>query len=362
MKPCFTGVGLSKFSFSLLVIIVSWAFVVNCGKVSPPQWPWWTSEDSSSVRRELEKWQDYLSVARAWKDTFWLDFNAGLNYSDSSSRSGDTLYKIAHLIRIWVEPGMDFRKDIYQFGVTVDTVVMSDTFCQVIFRDSFSSGIMHIEFDTLWIIGFRPDTIIDTTKTPPETTVVYKVSSVEKRDFPVTHCETKEFNWISNRWLYLRRLASGDTFSYTARKISGGYAFIPSSEEAPQISRVVLRKPGRVDTIYFAPRSDGKGLTNLKPMDSLYSIHPNEEVTVSIYTTTPQDTVVDRNRFFVTVRGYTTDVTAGPKIGQGTVRFSSMDTGYQHIFIEVLPTSNLLYPHATFTATIWAIPIRIVSE
>lgn len=362
MKSCFAGVGRSKFSFFILIVISSWVLVMNCGRVSPPQWPWWTSEDSASVRRELEKWQSYFSVARAWQDTFRLDFNACLNYSDSSSRSGDTLYKIAHLMRVWVESGINFRKDIYQFGVTVDTTVMSDTFCQVIFRDSFSSGIMHTEFDTLWVIGFRPDTIIDTTSTPPETTIVYKVSSVEKRDFPATHYETKEFNWTFSRWLYMRRLTSGDTFNYTVRKISGGYAFIPSSEEAPQITRVVLGKPGRMDTIYFAPRSDGKGLTNLKPLDSLYSIHPNEEVTVSIYTTTPQDTVVDRNRFFVTVRGYTLDVTAGPKMGQGTVRFSSMDTGYQHIFIEVLPTSNLLYPHSPFTATIWAIPIRVVSE
>lgn len=344
----------------IALLAVFWA--TQCGRMPPAPWPWWTSTDSASVRQEIDGWSDFLSLVGAWGDSLYTDFKAGLNYSDSSSRNGDTIYKIAHLRRFWVDLGAHVRRDIYQFGVTVDTISMGDTFCQVIYRDSFGASVLTLEFDTLWVIAFRPDTIIDTTRTPPETTVVYRVSSVEKRGFSTPSQAVKSFAWLTTRWLFLRRVRQTNNFKYTLTKISGAYALIPSAEDAPQISRVILSKPGRVDTIYFSPRSDGRGLTNLKSLESLYLIRAGEEIGVTISTTTPQDTVADRNRFFITTGGRSRDVTIGPRTGQGTVRFTSTDTGYQHIFIEVLPVSNILYPNSNFTATIWAIPVLVVRE
>ncbi len=335
---------------------------VRCGRMPPPSWPWWNREDSLAVRDVLEKWTDIFQPIHALSDTFRVDISFGLNYADSSSRTGDTLYKIAHFIRAWIEPGENRRNDLYQFGVTVDTVSLSDTFCQVIYRDTFNMSGLYLEFDTIWVVGFRPDTLIDTTKTPAETTIVQRVSYVGKRGFSVLQQAVKNYGWEFYRWIFLRRDTLPDTNYYTVVKISGGYTQIPTAEESPRISRVILNKPGRADTIFYAPRADGRGLTNLKPIDSLYQIRAGEEVSIVVNTATPQDTVADKNRIFLTVVGRTVDITTGAQSGSGVLRFSSSDTGYQHIFIEVLPVSNLLYPNSAFTGTIWAIPVRVVSE
>jgi hypothetical protein len=351
------------FPFAILIIIL---FLVQCGRVPPPKWPWWTNSDSTAVRQELEKWHTYLNPAPVWDDTILVNLLIGLNYSDSSSRTGDTIYKIAHLTRIWVNPGQSARNDttldIYQFGVTVDTLVMDDTFCQVIYRDSFSSARLYMEFDSLWVVGFQPDTIIDTTKSPPETTIVQRVNYTEKRGFPQQQQAFKEFSWSVNRWLFLHRDTMPDTCYYSLIKISGAYARIPNAEASPQISMVILSKPGRVDTIYFSPRIDGKGLTNLKPLDSIYTIRAGEDISILITTSTPSDTVADRNRFFVTVKGRTTDVTISARSGNGNIRFGNADTGYQHIYLKVLPNSNIFYPNSDFTGTVWAIPVRVIPE
>jgi hypothetical protein len=349
-------------SFIFIAVFCLTVFLFRCGRMPPSPWPWWTAEDSSAVTSCLSSYHNFLDITRALEDTFRLQFWAGLNYADSSSRTGDTLYKIAHILRAWIEPGERLRKDIYQFGVTVDTVSMIDTFCQVIYRDSITQCLLHVEFDTLWIVGFRPDTIIDTTKTPPETTIVQKVSYVECRGFDQIQHATKSYAWVANRWLFLRRDTLPDTFYYALEKVSGGYALIPGAEAAPQILRVILSKPGRVDTFFYAPRADGKGLTNLRKWDELYQIRANEELTITITTSTPQDTIADKNRFFITCSGNKTDITAGARTGFGLLRFSAADTGYQHIYIEVLPVTNILYPGSGFTGTIWAIPVRVVSE
>ncbi|MGQ9708386.1 MAG: hypothetical protein ACUVUR_05870 [bacterium] len=352
-------------SGKLILFIIGFGltlFLSDCGRMPPASWPWWTADDSAAVKQAISSWQNFLNITRVLEDTFRLELWAGLNYSDSSSRTGDTIYKIAHILRAWIEPGQVFRKDIYQFGVTVDTVSMVDTFCQVIYQDSVDVCQLHLEYDTLWVVGFRPDTIIDTSKTPPETTIVQKPSYVERRGFSLVQHATKGYNWKASRWLFLRRDTAPDTFYYSLEKVSGAYANIPSAEEAPQISRVILSKPGKVDTFFYAPRADGKGLTNLRPLDGLYQLSVNEELGISITANSPQDTIADKNRFFITIAGSKSDITAGAKSGVGLLRFSAEDTGYQHIYIEVLPVSNILYPNARFTGTIWAIPVRVVTE
>lgn len=366
MKSRSRGFNYFRDRLSHIILLLLGVLLTQCGRVSPPQWPWWTSEDSTAVKKALELWLGYLTPSPAWSDTFRLSLSLGLNYSDSSSRTGDTLYKIAHLIRAWVRPGENCRNDTcldrYQFGVTVDTTVMNDTFCQVIYRDSFTSSQLYLEFDTLWVVGFRPDTMIDTTKTPPETTIVHRVSYVEKRGFQESQQIFKGFCWSANRWLFLRRDTVPDTCYYSLIKISGGYSLIPNAEESPQISRVILSKPGKVDTIYYSPRSDGKGLTNLKSLDSIYTMRAEEDVSILISTTTPADTIADRNWIFVTISGRSTDITTAARTGSGIVRFSTADTGYQHIYIEVLPATNIFYPYSNFSGTVWSIPVRVIAD
>ncbi|MCL6465663.1 MAG: hypothetical protein K6T77_02765 [candidate division WOR-3 bacterium] len=344
------------------IVFLSIIVFSECGRTSSPRWPWWTADDSIAVKNALEPWRGLLNFFYAVEDSYRLDVRVGLTYQDSSSRTGDTIYKIAHLIRAWVEPTDSVHIDFYQFGVTADTVNMTDTFCQVIYRDSMSNCRLYLEFDTIWVVGFRPDTIIDTTKTPPETTIVHRVSYVEKRGFPATQFGVKDYGWAANRWVFLRRDTIPDTLYYYIVKVSGAYASIPTTEEAPQISRVILSKPGRVDTIYFAPRQNGKGLTNLKHLDSLYQVRVNEEIQVTVVTSTPQDTIADKNRFFLTVSGRKQDITVGAQRGSGVFSFSAGDTGYQHVYIEVLPYSNLFYPGAYYKGSAWAIPVQVLSQ
>ncbi len=187
-------------------------FIFQCGRTPLPTWPWWTREDTVAVERALLPWRDFLTPVKALTDTYRVNLSVRLTYQDSSSRTGDTLYKIAHIISAWVEPNDSIHINIYQFGVTVDTLVMEDTFCQVIYRDSMSVCRLHIEYDSLWVVGFRPDTLIDTTKTPPETTIVQKVSYVEMRGFADIQQTTKTYDWATNRWLFLLRENSLDTF------------------------------------------------------------------------------------------------------------------------------------------------------
>ncbi len=353
--------GNSRVVFTVLIFFGG-ILLLGCGRTAPPIWPWWTAEDSAAVREALKPWRAFLNSSYITGDTFRLGFSVGLNYQDSSSRTGDTLYKFAHIIRAWIEPGDSVHQDIYQFGVTVDTVTMADTFCQVIYQDSMSGCRLQVEYDTLWVVGFRPDTIVDTTKSPPETTIVQRVSYVERRGFSEIQQAVKSYNWGSRRWLFLRRDTLPETLYYSLIKISGGYVRIPNAEGSPQISRVIFSKPGQVDTIFYSPRSDGKGLTNLRSVDSLYLVRVGEEITVSVVTSTPQDTVADKNRFFVMISQKKQDITIGAKEGKGVCRFSAADTGYQHIYIEVLPATNLLYPDAPYNGTVWMIPVRVVSE
>ncbi len=350
----------SKLSVCLLFVVL--IFICQCGRTPPPRWPWWTQEDSIATERALLPWRDFLNPFKVLTDTYRLGFTIGLTYQDSSSRTGDTIYKIAHIIRAWVGPTDSIHINIYQFGVTVDTIVMKDTFCQVIYRDSMSACRLHMEYDSLWVVGFRPDTLVDTTKTPPETTVVQKVSYVEKRGFPTVQQATKIYAWATNRWLFLPRERSLDTFFYSLAKISGGYANIPNAEESPQITRVILSRPGQVDTIFYSPRKDGRGLANLRWLDSLYQVRVNEELLLTVIAGTPQDTIADKNRFFLTISGNKNDITQTALRGVGVVRFTTADTGYQHIYIEALPYTNLFYPFAPYTGTLWVIPVKVISE
>lgn len=353
----------SQSGVALVVLIFLFLLIFSkCGRTTPPRWPWWTAEDTMAVENALKPWRGFLNFFELIQDTYRVDLHLGLTYQDSSSRTGDTIYKIAHLLRAWIVPIDSIHVNVYQFGVTVDTISMTDTFCQVIYRDSMSSCQFHFEFDSLWVVGFRPDTIVDTTKTPPETTIVQRVSYVEKRGFPTERQGVKSYGWAANRWVFLHRDTVPETLYYYLVKVSGGYTNIPTAEESPQISMVILGKPGRVDTIYYPPRLDGKGLTNLKHLDSLYEMRVDEDIDVTVVTSSPQDTVADKNRFFLTTGGWKQDITVEAKRGVGRVRFSNSDTGYQHIYIEVIPYSNLLYLGAEYKGCAWAIPVRVIPE
>lgn len=338
----------------LLLSVLALAALVGCGSEPPPDWPWWTAEDSASVRAELANWRAIYNANGHLAD-LQGGWSVGLTAQDSTSATGDTLFKFAHLMSVSFVPTDSGHRDEMLFGVTVDTIAMTDTFCEVGYVDSMEACRLVCEFDSLWVVAFRPDTQVS--GQPPETTIVQRVRSTELRPFGVPETTTKSYAWSAMRKLFLSKDAS--THSYVLVKATGAAIHTPTPEDAPAVTRVVLSRPGRADTFFYTPRLDGRGLYNLRSPSSLIVFEPGEEIDVEVTTSTPEDTTIDRARFFVGVEGVQTDITLSARRGQGRVTFT--ETGPQHIYVTVLPYSSLFYRDAEHAATVWAVPIRVVA-
>jgi len=289
-----------------------------------------------------------LDGKRALSNPVTLDLSVGLSAADSTSTTGLTLYKFAHLLSVRPEPAESVHADVYQFGVAVDTIAMIDTFCQVDYWDSLQGAGLRFSYDSLWQVTFRPDT-------QPDSTVVWRVLSSELVGFTTPRETLKAFDWTARRVLFLPKDSGAAT--YHLRRMTGFAAFCPSPQDAPSVTTVVLARPGRVDTFFYAPRTDGRGLYNLRSVDSLYEVQSGELVDVTVNTGTPVDTTADRNRFFLSVGTTRTDITSGALRGAGS--FSFADTGYHSVYIEVVPRSSYAYKDAAHVSTTWAIPVRV---
>ena len=341
--------------------------LVGCGTEAPADWQWWTSADSEAVRTELAGWRGSLNAHRALSDTLRLDMRIRLTAADSTSVTGSTLYKFAHLLKVWVPDSDSGHVNEYHFGVTVDTMVlhdstMADTFCQVDYYDrrwvlenggaDTMPAKVAFSYDSLWVVTFRPETVV----VPPDTTIIWRVSSTELRGFDAPQETTKTWDWSARRVVFLRKDSAAT--AYHLNKMSGFAVFAPSSADAPGISQLVLSKPGQADTFFYQPRPDGRGLYNLRTLDSLYTVQQGEERELLVTTSTPPDTTTDKNRFFLGTGGARTEITAGAKRGVATITFA--DTGYQHIYVEVIPLSSLLYKDQVHKTATWALPVRVL--
>ncbi len=339
----------------LLALAMTLALFTGCGTEPPPRWPWWTSEDTAAVEAELARWRPTFNANQLLAGGLDEGFRTGLVFADSSSSTGDTLYKFAHVRSVTFAPTDSGHRDIFQFERANDTLPMADTFCQVTYYDTMAACQAVFEYDSLWVVGFRPDTQVS--GTPPETTITFQPSYTELRSFDPPATVTKAYGWAATRKLFLQRDTMPDTTYYQLTRTTGASVFVPTSADAPGITRVVLTRPGQADTFFYTARVDGRGLFNLRSTDSLYQVRRGEEIGIAVATSTPADTGVDKNRFFVGVEGAKTDITAGARAGAGTLSFGT--TGYQHIYVEVLPLSNLAYPDADYAGTVWAIPVQV---
>lgn len=321
--------------------------IVGCGTEPPADWQWWRSADTLGVQAELAGWRGQFDAVRAWSRPVGLELSVGLSAADSTSTTGLTLYKFAHLIAVRPEPAESVHGEDYHFGVAVDTIAMTDTFCQVDCRDSLLVG-YRFTYDSLWTVTFYPDT-------QPDTTVLWRVMSSDLAGFATPQETVKAFDWAARRVVFLPKDSGAAT--YHLRRLTGFAAFSPSSQDAPSVTTVVLSRPGRVDTFFYSPRTDGRGLYNLRSIDSLYEVQSGEPVEVTVTTSTPSDTTVDQNRFFLLAGSARTDITSGALRGAGS--FSLADTGYQSIYVEVVPLSSLAYRDAAHFSTTWAIPVWV---
>jgi hypothetical protein len=332
------------------VLVAGMALVAGCGTEAPADWQWWTNADSAAARTELATWRGVLSSIPALSDTLRLNLSVPLSHEDSISTSGATLYKFAHLISAWAAPAESGLALEYHFGPSVDTIAMTDTFCQVAYRDTLAGSKYHFLYDSLWKVTFRPDT-------QPDSTVVFRVSSTELVGFAAPSETTKTYDWSASRQVFMPKDTASTEPKYGLTRVTGVAAYVPTAQDAPAIDYVVFSKPGQVDTFSLVQSRWEQHLYRLRPLDSLYTLFQDEQMTMTVTTTTPVDTSTDKNRFFMVIAGHKSDITAAARRAGATVSFS--DTGYQHVYIEVLPLSNLLYKDAAFKSTVWAIPVRV---
>lgn len=329
--------------------------LAGCGDTPPADWQWWTSADTAAVKAELVRWQGPLDARLALADTLRLNTSLPLLFTDSSSATGETLYKFKHVIDAW--PAIDSRGhgEGYLFSRTNDTTVMTDTFCQVNYVDTVMATALNFRYDSLWVVGFRPDTAVDTSKTPPETTVVFRASYTEARGFDSPQTIAKSYDWSARRVLHLDKDSA--VTSYVTSRLTGCAMLVPTAQDAPSITWVAFERPGRSDTFFYSARQapDLRGLYNLRPVDSLYVIGQNEALDVTVVTS--GDSAAERERFFVGANGHKVEITQTAKLGRGTISFA--DTGYQHVYVQAISASGLSYTTSTYKTTYWAIPLRV---
>lgn len=338
-----------------LAVAAAVLLLAGCGTEPPSNWQWWTDADSAAVGTELDRWQSALDARRALSDTLRLNLSSGLLFSDSASATGDTLFKFKRLIAVWASTAASGHSNGLTFGVTDDTLAMVDSFCHVEYVDTVRQSGLHYRYDSLWVIGFAPDTLIDTSRTPPETTIVFRASYTEARGFDTPQEVVKEFDWTARRFVHLAK--TPNAAEYSARRMTGFGIHIPTAQDAPSVSFVTLSRPGRIDTFYYSARSapDLRGIYNLRSVDSLYTVTQGD--IVDLVVSLSGDSTSEKERCFVGVNGLKTDITLNGKRGRGSFSFS--DTGYQHVYVEAHSLSALGYLATLPKAVYWAIPVRV---
>jgi hypothetical protein len=336
-----SAVAVALASAALLVI-------VGCGTAPPADWQWWRSADTAGVRAELAGWRGPLDGNQAFLYPVTLNLSLKLLAADSTSTTGLTIHKFAHLIAVRPEPAESVRADEYRFGVAVDTIAMVDTFCQVDYWDSLLAAGYRFTYDSLWEVTFRPDT-------QPDNTVLWRVDSSGLVGYATPQETIKTFDWSARRVVFLSKDSGAAT--YHLRRMSGFAAVSPGPQDAPSVTTVVMSRPGRVDTFFYLPRTDGRGLYNLRSVDSVCEVQAGDPIDVEVVASTPVDTTLDRNRFFLQAGASRTDITVGALRGSGS--FTLADPGYQNVFIEVVPLSSLGYKDAAHVSTTWAVPVLV---
>ncbi|MEO0108603.1 MAG: hypothetical protein ABIK62_05465 [candidate division WOR-3 bacterium] len=343
----------------LAVSVLALLFVFGCHDTTPPPWPWWTKADSTAVLSELAAGRDSTETRLFIEGRVQpLIDSSAITARDSTSPTGDSLIKITRLAGFGIHTGSLVHSDSLLFGVTVDSLspeVTGDTFCQVIVRDSSANDFCVLSYDEYWVIKYRQVITIDTTVTPPETTVTYRLDSLAPPPYAVRGAaqSQKEVSSMAKRYVYLRKSGS----SYALRRMSGYGLYLPTSTSAPVVRYMVLSRLGILDTFKLSAQADHRhGIYNLRDRDSLYTVKAGESLGVFIRTDAPKS----GDKFYYLARIDTTRVLfnrGDSMLGMRRVVFR--EPGIKHLVVEVVPQSNLLYPNSEFSAAIWSLPIRV---
>jgi hypothetical protein len=345
----------------LLLVLASGLFVLGCHNMAPPLWPWWTAQDREAATRELDAWRDSITT-RGFVEGQVEELNdyTAIIKRDSSSPTGDSLIKVRHLLGFGLMTADMTVWDSLLFGVTDDSLTTdtfpTDTFCHVMAVDSSVNGIAIARFDEYWVIYYRPDTTIDTTAAPPETTIAYKLDSrappprlvqegvVEKQ---------KPAHPRTSRYVYLRKEGA----EYRLQRMSGFSLYLPKPEDAPAIRNIMLTYQGRADTFKLSAQEKLLGIYNLRQKDSLFNVRKGEPLLVFIKNDAPK---LDGDLYYFLARidGQRTALGKGTAMtAPDTVVFTQ--PGIHHLILEVIPQSSLFYPRLALSVAAWSLPIRV---
>ena len=333
-------------------------FVVGCQNEAPPDMNWWTDKDVTAAKTELDAVRDLISTRYFIESSVQdLTDTTSIITRDLSSPNGDSMIKVRHLLGFGLTAVDLARRDSLLFGVTVDSLttdsIPGDSFCYVTAIDSSLTGFCAMRFDQYWIVRYKPDTTIDTTVAPPETTINYSMLRVDTLTLGAPTELQKEAPSYAKRYVYLRKHGA----SYEFRRMSGFSLYLPTTSDAPTISYVALAYQGVTDTFLLNAQANHRGIYNLRDRDSLYRVRRGESLQVFVKTGTPSKAGdlyyyvvrIDANRYYLG-RG---DAMTAPR----AIAFP--DVGTKHLVVEVIPQSNLLYPASKFTAAIWSLPVQV---
>jgi hypothetical protein len=321
------------------------------------RWPWETREDSIAVGLELSLWRDSLNGLLVIRNANYpLETNLSLSAQDTLRRSArvDSIIKVAYLRGFSYHITERPLKTEYLFGRKNDSLEMRDTFCYVTYNDS-GDVIAVVEVDSVWIIKFLPDTVVDTTVVPPETTISYRVSQIRK-----DYYSPREAEWYyslrTKRFIELRK-RNGE-MKYDLKYLTGFGSYLPDNCLAPTISTLIIKKPsGEADTFRYSPQANRQGIMNLFKIDSLYSYRLGDSLELEI-------NLSGTDNYYLFVSHGKTEVWNKKYVpvsnNQARTKIAFSNLGFNHLFIEVLSESGLGYFTSPWRKTIWALPVKVI--
>ena len=345
---CYGLVGL----LPVLVLLV----LAACHDSTPGAWPWWTDKDRAAVTSELNTWRD-STTTRFFVEggVEALTDSVGLIARDSTSPTGDSMIKVRRLSGFGLMPADMTTRDSLLFGVTDDSVTndtaFGDTFCQVTAIDSAASSYGLTSIRDYWVVKYHPESTV----TPAETTVVYKLDSLAPP--PRLVAESTQMQKVvplqTWRYLYLRKHGA----DYHLRRMTGFSLYLPSTIDAPSLKWLSLGYRGAVDTFKLYAQANHLGIYNLLDCDSLYTVKRGESLALFISNDAPT-LAGDQYYFLARINGRRILLDKGTVMG-ATRNVAFDQVGLNHLVLEVIPQSNLLYPGRDFAVAIWSLPIRV---
>ncbi len=286
-------------------------------------------EDTLQVLNQLATWRDTL------KHYQFLEFVERPLILSSHLLPNDTIYqgsllirKIASLLSFWRTTQDTMHLDSLIFFA--DSLNPKDTFCHVIYNDSTRHCIAIFKYDSLWEIRFRDSVTIET---------------IMKTGFPPQE-EEKVYPLVGKREIFFKKEAG----NYRFQKLSGFYFSYPK-DSAPIIKSITLSQEGR--SILLSPEDVRKPIY----LDSLPSFSSTEPILINISAELPLDTINVKYFAFLYKGGERVFLGSGYNFTYG---LNFLKEGIAHLFLEIIPSTNIYYPANPYYYTILALPLRIL--